>query len=834
MKRKCGLTSSLAATNAVLGIVAYSLILYMIALGPASLESSSLMSPRLVLGLVIATSSISSVMLSIFIMKREVLKPIRNLASVMKTISTTNNLSLRVPGKYSGDVGKLVKAINELLDTTEAAYLDMLKARFEVENANKGKSLFIAKVSHELRTPIHGITGMLRILLKQETAPGKRQYIQMAQDSATSLLETINEILDFSKMQNGELSLESAGFSLRQTIRSTIEHIVPRFDEKPRLALCWDIQPDVPDQVIGDATRVRNILVNLLGNSFKFSEKGYVKLDVSSYTLTEGSGTGVRFSVSDTGIGISTGNLSTIFDPFTTADEGTARLYAGTGLGLAIVKQIAAQMGGSVSVESTLGVGSKFSVDVPLKIDNSSIQVDLYNSKHRAVAIVGSPGVYQESIASGLTRYGCHVDSFSIDDPSSFEKLGQSNARFDIVHIIKCADMLFDELAPLMRVAARDDRTVILSVPSSEIASTDRLARGDRFFVTLKPTSALDLLLIADGKLVPSSAAPETDEATDKATRRLNILIADDAKTNRIILKTLLEEAGHSVDVVENGQQLLERISFKPELMADQRRPYDLVLTDIQMPVMDGITAAQNFREIERKANSNHKLPIVAVTSYAFPEECSKMLASGIDHILTKPINPKRLTRLLSQISYDTDCSSDADAREQSDSDIISELCQLTENLALGVGELNSELAKIMPSEATTSIVDIEGVFERSGDSLKRTGLILSGFMESFKEPLSYLEEAKLPVSDPQTFRRHAHSLKGLLLDVGAQTAANMAAELESKAIDAPDTITSEEITKLGCATREAATIINELLGALPSLEVFSALPALDEALSIH
>jgi CheY-like chemotaxis protein len=252
------------------------------------------------------------------------------------------------------------------------------------------------------------------------------------------------------------------------------------------------------------------------------------------------------------------------------------------------------------------------------------------------------------------------------------------------------------------------------------------------------------------------------------------------------------------------------------------------------MPVMDGITAAQNFREIERKANSNHKLPIVAVTSYAFPEECSKMLASGIDHILTKPINPKRLTRLLSQISYDTDCSSDADAREQSDSDIISELCQLTENLALRVGELNSELAKIMPSEATTSIVDIEGVFERSGDSLKRTGLILSGFMESFKEPLSYLEEAKLPVSDPQTFRRHAHSLKGLLLDVGAQTAANMAAELESKAIDAPDTITSEEITKLGCATREAATIINELLGALPSLEVFSALPALDEALSIH
>ncbi len=834
MKVKRSLNSYLIGTNIILGLFSYCLIIYIIALPTTASYSSLLISPQLALGLIMTLCSISSVTMSIYILKREVLNPIRNLASVMKTISATSNLSLRVPGKHSGDVADLVNAINELLDTTEAAYLDMLKARFEVESANKGKSLFVAKVSHELRTPIHGITGMLRILLKQETAPGKRQYIQMAQDSATSLLETINEILDFSKMQNGELSLENESFSLRQTIRSTIEHLVPRFEEKPGLTLCWDIQPDVPDQVIGDAARVRNILVNLLGNSFKFSEKGHVRLDVSTCALADGSGRGVKFSVSDTGIGISAGKLSSIFDPFTTANEGTARLYAGTGLGLAIVKQIAERMGGSVSVESNLGVGSNFSVAIPLKIDASATQTAPFIPKPRSVAVIATPGADQETVASGLERFGCHVESLSIEDHSSFDKLAQSGSRFDLVYIIKCSDILFDELTPLMRVAARDDRSVILSVPSSEIASTDRLARGDRFFVTLKPTSALDLLLIADGQLAPSNSTPETDEATEKATRRLNILIADDAKTNRIILKTLLEEAGHSVDVVENGQQLLERISFKPELIAEQRRSYDLVLTDIQMPVMDGLTAAQNFREIERKSNSSHKLPIVAVTSYAFPEECSKMLASGIDHILTKPINPKRLTRLLSQISYDTERESSNEFNYQSDSDIISELCELTENLALRVSELNTELAEMMPAEAISSIVDIQGVFERSGDSLKRTGLILSGFMESFREPLSYLEEATLPVSDQQTFRRHAHSLKGLLLDIGAQNAANLAAELESKALKSPDTITTEEITKLGCATREAATVINEILGALPSLEVFSALPALDEALAIH
>lgn len=834
MKFKPRLTSSLTLTNALLGTIAYGLIVYILAVPPAALEPSSLIPPRLTLGLIIAGCSVASILISSMIFKRDMLNPIQSLAEAMKTISATNNLSLRVPENYSGNVRELVQAINDLLDTTEDSYLDMLKARFEVENANKGKSLFVAKVSHELRTPIHGITGMLRILLKQETAPGKRQYIQMAQDAATSLLETINEILDFSKMQNGELSLENERFSLRQTIRSTIEHLSPRFEEKPDLSLCWDIHPEVPDSVIGDSARIRNILVNLLGNSFKFSEKGYVKLEVIPNRITGEKVIGIRFIVNDTGIGISGGKLGTIFDPFTTADEGSARLYAGTGLGLAIVKQVAERMGGSVSVESTLGAGSTFTVDVQLTLDQNTEQSDSTGVDPITVALLSIPGPDQEFISAGLLRYGCTVDYFSLEDHLSFEKLAQSTAKYRVIHIIKSADILFDELAPLIRIASRHDSTVILSVSSAEISSTDRLARGDKFFVTLKPTSALDLLLIANGQLIPSNSAPETDEATEKATRKLNILIADDAKTNRIILKTLLEEAGHSVDVVENGQQLLDKISFKPELLANQSRPYDLVLTDIQMPVMDGLTAAQNFRELEKKTSPQQKLPIVAVTSYAFPEECSKMLASGIDHILTKPINPKRLTRLLSQISYDTERTADGYSSDQSDSDIIAELCQLTENLALRVAELNDELSKMMPNEVASSIVDIQGVFERSGDSLKRTGLILSGFMESFKEPLEYLEAAVLPVSDPQTFRRHAHSLKGLLLDVGAQTAANLAAELESKALKAPDTVTADEITKIGCSTREAATIISEILSALPSLEVFSALPAIEDEMTLH
>jgi two-component system sensor histidine kinase/response regulator len=768
------------------------------------------------------------------ILNQTIIKPIQHLSAVMRTISATNNLSLRVPADQAqGEIEDVVGSINNILDATENAYLDMLQARYEVESANKGKSLFIAKVSHELRTPIHSITGMLRILLKQESAPGKRQYIQMAQDSAIALLETINEILDFSKMQNGDLSLEHEIFNLPETIRSTVEHLIPRFEEKADLAFCWDIHPEVPELVVGDTARVRNILVNLLGNAFKFADKGHVILEVSPYSRPHDNITGVKFTVTDTGIGISGDKLTNIFDPFTTADEGTARLYAGTGLGLAIVKQIAERMGGVISVTSTLGAGSQFTVDLPLQHAPNSCPSSAHTVASSKVAVLATSGTRQKVVAEGLSRFGCDVTVFSSDNPEQLDELISTTGAFQVIHVIKGQDTLYDELNPLLCAAAKHDIAVVFSVPSSEIAATDQLTRSEKCFVTLQPTSALDILLISSGALVPNTSVHGLDEAAEKATHKLNILIADDAKTNRIILKTLLEEAGHTVEVVENGKQLLDRISFKPELLENQPQPFDLVLTDIQMPVMDGITATQNFRELERLANAERKLPIVAVTSYAFPEECSKMLASGIDHILTKPINPKRLNRLISQISYNSEVSSTTEGEEQSDRDIIEELCQITEKVTQRLADVGAEITEVTPQNGA-AVVDIQGVFERSGDSLRRTGLILSGFIESYEEQLSIIEETTLPVSEPTSFRRTVHSLKGLLLDAGAQVAAQLASVLEEKAAQEPDTITDQDVSSLLQATREAAVVIKEIMSALPSLEVYSALPSIEDALTLH
>lgn len=782
----------------------------------------------------LATSTVSFAALFGFVF-RTFLLPLERLSNLLQKVSSTGNLSLRVPQSGGALLENITDSINHVLDTTEHSYLELLNARYEAENANKGKSLFIAKVSHELRTPIHCITGMLRILLQQEHTPGKRQYIQMAKDSADALLYTINEVLDFSKMQTGSLFFEREQVQLLEVIRGTINNLIPRFEEKPNVAFCWNVAPGIPSTVIGDSVRVRNILVNLLGNGFKFTERGFVTLDVAPYKIDTPERAGVRFTISDSGIGIAQDKQARIFDPFTTADEKTARLYSGTGLGLAIVKQIVEHMGGTISLTSSEGIGSTFTVDLPFEISKEKALSDSACVESKRVAVLADHGIRRDFVCDGLHRLGCEVQALNIESSESINTLIQELTHFDLVHIIKEKDVLLDELTPLLRACSRAEIPTVLSVTSSELASREAQLSSAYILETLQPTSALDVVLIASGALKPSTSCVASEETQEKTSHKLNILVADDAKTNRIILKTLLEEAGHTVELVENGQQLLERIANTPERNPDGSMPFDLVLTDIQMPVMDGLTATQNFREFERKSSHSKKLPIVAVTSYAIPEECTKMLASGIDHIITKPISPRRLSRLLSQITCEQTPQQAHDSVEnESDSDIMAELSRVADTVALRVGSIVEELQSGNPQPDDVAI-DISDVYERSGNSIRRTGLILSGFLESYRDPLTALEQTSVPLTDPVAFRRTVHSLKGLLLDVGAKRAGALAGLLEKRVLDAPDSISPESIKELKEAIGCTVLVVREIVEAIPSLEICSALPALDnDLLSIH
>lgn len=777
-------------------------------------------------------SSVVTTLCGLIAIESLVFKPLKRITSFMRKASAASNLSLRVPSYDAHLFEDLIESLNDILDATEHSYFDMLQARYDAESANKAKSLFISKVSHELRTPIHSITGMLRILLKQEHVAGKRQYIQMARDSADALLDTINEVLDYSKMQSGSLSLEHEKFKLADVLRSTIEQLIPRFEEKPEVALCWDMHPGLPDTVVGDPARMKNILINLLGNAFKFTERGHVILEVSPYQSASSDKTGVRFSVIDTGIGIAGEKLHQIFEPFTTLDERSARMYAGTGLGLAIVKQIAEQMGGAVTASSRIGEGSSFIVD--LLFDKAEEAASTTSLELKRVALL-SDECSQEWVASeGFRRYGCDVSCFRFDAPGELELLTSSVKAFDLVYIIKGADVLIDEITPIIRIASREETPVILSRLSSELASAPTLTQSEFFQQGLQPLCAHDVLMIASGALTPTTSIAAHDDANAPADQKLNILVADDAKTNRIILKSLLEEAGHSVELVENGKQMLEKISYSSEKSPQAAVPYDLVLTDIQMPIMDGLTATQNFREMEKQVQTPRKLPIVAVTSYALPEECSKMLALGIDHIITKPINPKRLTQVISQITNEANHHQGEDSNEDHLSqDSIQELCQITESIVERVSAIAEELKQSLPIPAKLD-VDILDVYERSGNSMRRTGLILNGFLESYAEPLRALEDCSVPVSDPATFRRTAHSLKGLLLDVGAKGPGDMAAALEKLSVASPSEITRESIEALGAAIRSTVLIVKEVVEALPSVELFSALPPIEDVVLLH
>lgn len=815
-----GLATVLLAEN-----YAFNTVLHTIEHSMQSIPSVLLILGSLSIGLLVGGT------LSAFIVQSLITKTIARLSRHMRTLAASTNLSLRLPKQATPIANDLVEAVNSILDTTEDTYLNMLQAQYDAEQANKGKSVFIAKVSHELRTPIHSITGMLRILLKQETSQGKKQYIQMAQDSAHALLGTINEVLDYSKMQGGSLSLENKPFDLVATVRSSVEHLIPRFEEKPSLEFIWDIEPGLAKNLIGDAGRIQNILTNLLGNSFKFTEEGFVSLQISRFPVESHSKMGIQIVVSDSGIGIPSDKLSRIFDPFTTADEVTARLYPGTGLGLAIVKQLVESMGGTVAVSSTPKKGSTFTLLIPFEVDAES-SFETYAPQAKAIAVLASPSKRNQALAHTLQRYGSSVSLFSLDSDSAINAVGESIETFDALFIEKSESTTIDDLNPLIEKAVSSQRAVILSVKASEIASIEIPLDSDNLIWSLQPTSALDLLLAAEGSLVPSTALDITDDITERSSHRLRIIVADDAQTNRIILKNLLEDAGHDVEVVENGRDLLERI-ISMSNSSSSKLPFDLVLTDIQMPVMDGLTATQNFRKLEREVSPRKKLPIVAVTSYAFPEECSKMLASGIDHIITKPISPKRLSNLLSQITCEVQYSDKELSRRQSDSEIIEQLCKVATAVSERVASFSADIQELCPVLLDQSI-NISDVYERSGNSIKRTGLILQGFIDSYRPLLKTLEESIDNPSDNESLGRCIHAIKGLLLDVGAETAASLGNSLEETILYKKQPVAHEKLREFIDAIRNAALIVQEVSTALPSVELFSALPSTDINIPAH
>ena len=528
-------------------------------------------------------------------------------------------------------------------------------ARDAAEAASSAKSDFLANMSHEIRTPMNAVLGMAELLQDTRLTDSQRQYIDMIRDSGETLLSLINGILDFSRIEAGKLELESAPFQLHDLLADTVRFLIPRADRK-ELELALEIAPDTPDHVLGDAVRLRQIVINLVGNAIKFTEQGEVVVRANAIG-GEGDSVILNCSVRDTGIGISAEKLDRIFHAFEQADMSTTREFGGSGLGLAIVSRLVGLMGGEVTVESVHGRGSEFRFSIVLQqADGPAGELptaSLEQLQQKSVLIVDDNATNRTILTEMVRSRGlAPVEAAGAVD--ALRLLHVRRAESCPVELVLTDLNMpdvdgFGLVEQIYRQTDRDERPVVIMLTSSDRPGNhDRCERLGVAACLLKPVKQSELFRsIARAFSLPVGASADDDRKRDSAAeqRPLRVLLAEDVIANQMVVTGLLSKWNHSVTVVSNGRDAVDHLA------SDE---FDLVLMDIQMPVMDGLTATAEIRKREQSGELKHlsaeRIPIVAMTAHAMKGDRDRCLDAGMDDYISKPIRSAELGAIIARL----------------------------------------------------------------------------------------------------------------------------------------------------------------------------------------